>query len=218
MNDVLIRASTATLRTAKIDDLGRIHDLHVTGRSAMPVGVIRPDGLEFLERLILSGGCVVAEIDGTVIGYGGITFLDPGESDLGRALGMGGFPIAHVESSAVHVSCRGTGLHRRLIDWRLARIRERDDRVILASVSPHNPSSLRNLIARGFVLRTLAPLYGGLSRFILEHESPGVPARPTERVVVPSDDEERCGALLRDGWISRDAFRRDDHLELVFER
>lgn len=208
-----------TLRRAAAQDLAAIMGLHECGLRDVSPGAFRPDSVDFFRQAIDCGRCVVADTDGSVVGYGALVLPEPGSSSLAAAVGMNQGAVAHVESAAVHRTMRGTGLHRQLIAWRVSRARAAGRQVILCTVSPHNAPSLRNLLAEGFHVRALTRFYGGYSRYVLVQGPPAVlsGAESGNAVIVDAADEDHCRSLLDDGWVGV-AGRRRHCLELVFVR
>lgn len=75
--------------------------------------------------------------------------------------------VAHLASSMVLPGWRGSGLHKWLIRYRLARCAALGRRHVMAMVSPRNVASWHNLIRHGLAVRAIEPLEGDRLRYIL---------------------------------------------------
>ena len=107
----------------------------------------------------------------TLTGY--CTFAFPGApgNDYSRDLGWPPEIQARcgkIDTVAVAPEYRGLGLQRRMVHRAVeAARRASPEGILLATVSPYNPYSLRNMQAEGFVVLHRLLKYGGRERFIV---------------------------------------------------
>lgn len=107
----------------------------------------------------------------TLAAYGSVGFLGDSPDNLGRDLGLEGEELlrcAVLDTIVVDSKYRGLGLQRELIrccvDYALEKM---PGCKVLATVSPENIYSLRNVQAEGFVILDKKEKYGGKERYIL---------------------------------------------------
>lgn len=109
--------------------------------------------------------------DGQLAAYGSLVCPGLAEDNYGWQLGWPAEKVKRcvkVDTVVVNPAFRGRGLQRRLVRMCTAMAEAYLPEVILlTTVSPHNPYSLRNMQAEGFEILLRTAMYGGCERFIL---------------------------------------------------
>lgn len=195
-----------TARPLTPADVEAIYALHLEVVSHMRApGLVRRDSRDYFAAHVDGAGFILGAFSGErLIGYGLSSFpRDPAEN-YGVPLGVPSdqLPlVGQLEGAAVSVDHWGRGLHFLLAGWRAVCLADSGYRHICATVAPGNVWSLRNLLRTGLVIRAVGHLYGGLLRFILQHDRQGPPTPdPATSVSVPLDDLDRQRALLAEGY------------------
>lgn len=128
----------------------------------------REENMRFLEEPNVILG--VYDED-TLAAYGSVGFLGDSPDNLGRDLGLAGeelYRCAVLDTIVVDPGYRGLGLQRELIRCCASHALEKKPGCrILATVSPDNIYSLRNVQAEGFEILARKTKYGGKDRYIL---------------------------------------------------
>ncbi len=161
-----------TIRIAEPSDIGSVHSIMTTARSSMKEPELYvPDTPEFISRHIQDCGFTLLALYGT-LPAGFLIVRIPGEErdNLGYDLGFSKQELslaAHMESAAVLPEYQGNRLQRRLISSAEAILSSRGYQYALATVSPKNFYSLRNMLACGYRIAKTTTKYGGLERHIL---------------------------------------------------
>ena len=161
-----------TIRLAEPSDVGSIYTIMNTARSSMKEPELYvPDTPEFISRHIQDCGFTLIALYGA-LPAGFLIVRIPGEErdNLGYDLGFSRqeLPLAaHMESAAVLPEYQGNRLQRRLISSAEAILATRGYQYALATVSPKNFYSLRNMLSCGYRIAKTTLKYGGLERHIL---------------------------------------------------
>ncbi|MBR4888960.1 MAG: GNAT family N-acetyltransferase [Clostridia bacterium] len=114
-----------------------------------------------------------------LVGY--CSFIYPGtkESDYARHLGWDETlqpRCGAVDSAVVDPEFRGQGLQKRMARLAVEEMRKKSpDGILLTTISPYNPASLRSMQAVGFAILHQKKMYGGKDRCILAMALNGKP-------------------------------------------
>jgi ribosomal protein S18 acetylase RimI-like enzyme len=86
--------------------------------------------------------------------------------DIGLPQGELG-KVAHLQATVVHPFFRGNGLQQKMAEAHLRVIEDLGFLHVCCTVSPKNPVSLKNILASGFVIKGLRPMFQGWWRYIM---------------------------------------------------
>ena len=203
-----------TLRPLAADDLPALHRLNADVMRALPdAGMFKLFGgaERFLaDHLGPRGESLGAFADGRLVAYGSLTRpaapdLDNYATDLGWPPERAG-RVALLSAAMVEPAYRGRGLHRALIDARIALARDLGVPELLVRSAPANERSRRTLLGHGFALVWLGVQREGSLRHVFWRPIEGAawtaPADADGALAwVAVDQLERQKELLRDGWI-----------------
>lgn len=130
------------------------------------------DTKEYIAECLNSHGFgVKAQYAGRIAGFLLVYFPSPGEKEhMGHYLKLEEqelSKVAYMDSAAVLPEYRGRGLQREMLVFAEKSVRLSEYRYLMATVSPENPYSLKNLQDAGYEILCRCEKYGGLSRFIM---------------------------------------------------
>ena len=121
--------------------------------------------------LLEKQGVIGAFCGERLVGYCSFVYPGAGEDDYGRHLGGGEDLLPRcgaVDSAVVDPDFRGCGLQKEMARLAVAMVKEKHpDGILLTTISPRNPASLRSMQAAGFTVLYQTKLYGGKDRCIL---------------------------------------------------
>lgn len=148
------------------------YKLYLQASANLPFGVVRPDTLATFNDHLGDNGCILGAFQGQqLLAYGMLSF----QSELCQQLAEQLTPpstletLAVLDGAACHPTWRGKHLHQQLVQQRLKWAQQLGYQSIIATVSPHNLPSLRNLMRAGFCVQRAIQAYQGLERLLLLH-------------------------------------------------
>lgn len=158
-------------RLAQTKDLDAIMNLMENTVQAMADTslYVADDRATVLKHIGDEGEIVLAKA-GTLAGFLMVRYPGLAGDNLGRDLGLDEkelLKVAHMESTAVASDFRGQGIMAALIRYGEALAQNRGCKYSMCTVSPDNPWSLSNMLARGYEIAATVPKYGGVLRHIL---------------------------------------------------
>ena len=123
-------------------------------------------------RYLLEEQGVIGAFGGEqLVGYCSFVYPGAGEDDYGRHLGWAEDILPRcgaVDSAVVHPDFRGRGLQKEMARLAVAMVKEKYPQgILLTTISPRNPASLRSMQAVGFSVLHQKKMYGGKDRCIL---------------------------------------------------
>jgi len=202
------------LRELTSADLPALHALHDAVVAALPDPTLfRLFGgaAKFLsDHLGARGSSLGVFTQDGLVAYGSLT--RPGPDDLDNyAIDVGWPParagrVALLSAAMVHPAHRVQGLHRALIEARVALARERGAPELLVRAAPANAVSRRTLLSHGFAVVWLGVQREGSLRHVLWRPVDGPAwsaAEPGKAALtwVAADDHAGQRRLLGDGWL-----------------
>ena len=129
--------------------------------------------------LLEKQGVIGAFCGEQLVGYCSFVYPGTGEDDYGRHLGWEEDVLPRcgaVDSAVVDPDFRGQGLQKRMARMAVDTVREKfPDGILLTTISPYNPASLRSMQAVGFAVQHQKKMYGGKDRCILALSLNGEP-------------------------------------------
>jgi len=129
--------------------------------------------------LLEKQGVIGAFCGEQLVGYCSFVYPGAGEDDYGRHLGWGEEILPRcgaVDSAVVDPAFRGRGLQKQMARLAVATVKEKyPDGILLTTISPHNPASLRSMQAVGFAILHQKKMYGDKDRCILAMALNGKP-------------------------------------------
>jgi len=203
-----------SLRELTHDDLPALHQLHGAVVAALPdPAMFRLFGGadRFLaDHLGARGRSLGVFAQGRLVAYGSLTRPAPDGLD-NYAVDIGWPPeragrVALLSAAMVHPGHRVQGLHRALIDARVALARDVGVPELLVRASPANAVSRRTLLSHGFAVVWLGVQREGSLRHVLWRPIDGpawVAPAPgeAESAWVSAEDHAGQQRLLADGWM-----------------
>jgi len=153
---------TTTVREATPDDAGRLHELAAaTFRLACPPGTTEEAVADFLATTLSetsfsgyladpSRTLLIAEVDGTPIGYTMLVFVDPADAEVAAAVTV--HPIAELSKFYVLQDQHGAGVSAALMTATLAVARERGSAGVWLGVNQLNGRANRFYEKHGFAI------------------------------------------------------------------
>ena len=160
------------LRRAEISDAREMHRVMEAARDSLEDKTVYfCDELDYVEAHIADRGfgIVACSADNEIAGCMLIRFPGSDSDNLGLDIGLDNSElnrVAHIESVAVLPEYRGLGLQRRMLEFTEVIIdRDRYD-ILLATVSPDNPSSFISMERSGYTHVLTKKKYGGCDRRI----------------------------------------------------
>jgi hypothetical protein len=136
----------------------------------MPRGLFVPATRDELIESLETDYCLGAFSEGKLAMFSLMITNRPTERNLGHALGRTGVRLKEsvtYDSTFVLPEYRGYGLQRLAHPFKDAEALRLGAKEALATVSPDNSHSLRNMLSSGFSIRARRELYGGQDRYIL---------------------------------------------------
>ncbi|MGF7158908.1 hypothetical protein FHS85_000518 [Rhodoligotrophos appendicifer] len=165
-------AETAAMnwRVLGMEDVEAIYRLHIAATDAVGrPDFIRPETLEFFVKMLSGAGIIVGVHDlHGLLAYGVLQWDLSIEEDPRPALQLTeADSLAKLAGASVRPGTWGSGLHRRMIDWRREEARARGFRHLYATSAPGNERSWTNLIEEGLQIRSIRQQYGGHLRYVM---------------------------------------------------
>ncbi len=121
--------------------------------------------------LLEKQGVIGAFCGEQLVGYCSFVYPGTGEDDYGRHLGWAEELLPRcgaVDSAVVDPAFRGRGLQKQMARLAVETVREKfPEGILLTTISPYNPASLRSMQAVGFTVLHQKKMYGGKDRYIL---------------------------------------------------
>lgn len=161
-----------TIRLAEQGDTEAISYIMKTVSSSMKEpDLYIPDDITFIRRHIADSGFTLLAMYGSQPA-GFLIVRIPGEEpdNLGYDLGFNKIErslVAHMDSAAVLPEYQGNRLQRRLVSGAETILASRGYQYAMATVSPKNFYSLRNMLSSGYRIAKTTLKYDGLERHIL---------------------------------------------------
>jgi len=196
------------LRPVQPGDLPALHELHEAVRAALPdPSLFRLyGGAEsfFQSHGGQRGESWVVEQQGQLLAYAALTLPQAEDAD-NYALNLG-WPaeragrVGLLSAAMVHPQQRQQGLHRALIQLRVARAQALGLPELLARAAPGNALSRQGLMGQGLAIVWLGEQAGGLLRHVYWRPA----AQPVQGVVrawLLADDAAGQQAALAQGWL-----------------
>ncbi len=176
-----------------VDGLNRL----AVGPDIRPA-VVKPESRAYFETITAGRGRFMGVFDGAaLVGYGILQHDHAAADDPRPRLGLApDRPVGRLAGARVAPDFRGRGLQRALIRARAAMAPA--DMVLFSTAAPVNTPSWMNLLAEGFIIRDIIPLFGGHARYLMVRD--GSRPDPAARLLVDPLDTGRQTALFADGW------------------
>lgn len=124
---------------------------------------------ELLESLHLDSLEGIFADDGRLVAFDLIVSNRPGDRSLASSANTAPEQTMTFDAVVVDPDWRGYGFQQFFIDHALAAMKAAGATVMLATVAPDNPHSLRNFTAKGFAIVDTRTKYTGLRRHILRY-------------------------------------------------
>lgn len=198
------------LRLLTRADLAAMLDLHRAILAEVPPGAVRPERPEFFAMLLGGGGLVPALVDpaGRLAGYAVLQYDLAEETELIARLSLPPPPsliapqrLAKLAGAAVRADWRGGDLQYHLTRLRLALARADGVSHLFATVGIDNPPSYRSLLRAGLIVTARIETYGGLLRYLLEHDLAAGPVAMNGRtpICIAAESHDAIAAALAVG-------------------
>lgn len=153
--------------------------------------------------------------------YRYISFPKRNKANYGRDLGMNGKELDNVvnfTTTIVHPDYRGNRLQRKTMKYALEELKESEYRYLIATISPLNYYSLKNMIRSGFVIKKIKLKYGKISdeidgkiRYILLRDTKDDLRKKYRRTIVVNNTEiDLQKNLIKNGYIGYDVDELDE--------
>ncbi|MCU6792692.1 GNAT family N-acetyltransferase [Paenibacillus sp. WQ 127069] len=151
------------------DEVVKIHELMLDVVSRLPhKSLFVTDDEDYFHDLLEQHGEIYGAYDkGKLVAYSVLAYPGTGEKNLGREFGVPDEELSRVwalDSTIVHESVRGRGLHRYFNDLREKRAKILGGQYLYSTVHPDNEASLRNLEAAQLSFQFTRLMYGGFQR------------------------------------------------------
>lgn len=200
---VEVERSEIEWRPLSLGEAAAVHALHMA--AVAKVGrpdLIRPETLEFFEKILAGGGRILGlDDDRGLLAYGVLQWDLPPVEDLRPLFGLApDAPFAKLAGAAVRPDSWGHGLQESVISARLNLATSLGLTHLYATSAPGNWRSWANLLNQGLVIRALIEQYGGALRYILYRDLDHLDATSQDGGVwVDAADTDRQRHLLAAG-------------------
>jgi hypothetical protein len=174
--------------------------------------------LDDLERGAMIFGVFVK---GKLMAYRYISFPKRTEANYGRDIGMNGSELDNVvnfTTTIVHSEYRGNRLQRKTMKHALEQLKGTEYRYLIATISPLNYYSLKNMIRSGFVIKKIKLKYGkiadeidGKIRYILIRDiNDDIRKKYRKTIVVNNTEIDLQKNLIKNGYLGYDVDELDE--------
>jgi ribosomal protein S18 acetylase RimI-like enzyme len=167
------KASPYSLGILNVAYLDQILNLQQLIELTVPKNIFVPDTKEALEKSLSENDILLGvSIDDTLIAYRYISFPGSSDSNIGKDAGIKDKElkkVAQFETSIVHPDFRGEKLQRLMLEKGIDIVKDRGYKYGVATVSPQNPYSLKNLLDTGFKVVKTMKKYGTGEDSVLRH-------------------------------------------------
>lgn len=197
-----------------------LEDLVVAGLESDETFV--PDGRkEILEDLARGAVIYGVFLGDDLVAYRYISFPKRSEANYGRDIGLEGpelDKVVNFTTTVVHPDWRGWHLQRRTMQQALSELKGTDYRHLLATISPLNYYSLKNMIRTGFAIMRIKRKYGkiadeldGKMRYILYRNIDSEVVRRYRKTITVNNTEiDLQKNLIRNGYVGYDVDELDE--------
>lgn len=220
------RPATMTFRLLADVDIADVHSLHSAALQGVadPV-MLRPDSRQFFHDHIARKGVTIgAFANDRLIAYGILALPRPDDANFGQDVGLPRHELAavsHIDGITVDPAWRGNGLQRSFVRMRLGLATAFGRDHALATISPRNYYSWRNLTAVGFRIKGMKVKYNLGWRFILHRRLDGTrdDGPPSVRFhYLDIDDSGGQNDLLRRGFWGYECLETEGGALVAFGR
>jgi GNAT superfamily N-acetyltransferase len=168
-------SNRSTIRQLGLDDLDAILALQRLARDSLAdPSLLADDPPEFFVQHLASPNRIDGiDRDGKLIAFAVLGLQMTEAENFGSHLGLPADRLARVaqlDGAVVAPAHRSSGLHARLVRWRIARALEFGCRDVLSTAAPRNIASWRNMVRFDLHAVALRYLFGGLPRFVLHRD------------------------------------------------
>ncbi len=174
--------------------------------------------LDDLERGAMIFGVFVKD---KLRAYRYISFPKRTKANYGRDIGMNGKELDNVvnfTTTIVHPEYRGNRLQRKTMKHALEQLKGTEYRYLIATISPLNYYSLKNMIRSGFVIKKIKLKYGkiadeidGKIRYILLRDiNDDIRKKYRKTIVVNNTEIDLQKNLIKNGYIGYDVDELDE--------
>lgn len=160
-------------------------------------------------------------INDKLIGMSSIYFPNGDDDNIGKDVGLENeeiYKVVYLCNAVVHPDFRGQGLINKLFTYLIDEVKRKGEwRYIIATASPKNYASAKNILSAGLKIIKMKVKFGGYIRFIFYNdlEKP-ISINRLSEIEVLNTDFEKQKELLKKGYVGFTQKKTQEGIKIVF--
>lgn len=160
-------------------------------------------------------------INDKLIGMSSIYFPNGDDDNIGKDVGLKNeeiYKVVYLCNAVVHPDFRGQGLINKLFTYLIDEVKRKGEwRYIIATASPKNYASAKNILSAGLKIIKMKVKFGGYIRFIFYNdlEKP-ISINRLSEIEVLNTDFEKQKELLKKGYVGFTQKKTQEGIKIVF--
>ena len=174
------------------------------------------------EKILTNRGILIGVfVNDKLIGMSSVYFSNDDDDNIGKDVGLENeeiYKVVYLCNAVIHPDFRGQGLINKLFNYLIDEVKSKGKwRYILATASPKNYASIKNILSAGLKIIKVKVKFGGYVRFVFYNdiEKP-ISISTLSEIEVLNSDLEKQKELLEKGYVGFSQKKTQEGIKIVF--